>query len=164
MKVIKTGKAPIKAWIDGVEFEDDALRQLQNIAELRFVFSHIDVMRDVHAGTGATVGAVIPTIGAIIPAAVGVDIGCGMIAQRTSLRQEELPDDLRPIRDALERTIPGGFGKHKHVPASVSAAWKALAPAFDRIVAKHPVIDNGKPIEQLATLGGGNHFVELAIG
>src|ERR1700749_2047352 len=100
--------APIKAWTRGVPIEPQALQQLRNVASLPFIHKHVAVMPDVHWGMGATVGSVIPTIGAIVPAAVGVDIGCGMMAVRTSLRAEHLPDDLSHIRSAIEAAVPHG--------------------------------------------------------
>src|SRR3954468_23193480 len=99
---------PIKAWTRGVPVEDEAKQQLLNIASLPFIYRWIAVMPDVHLGKGATVGSVIPTTKAIIPAAVGVDIGCGMMAVRTSLRATELPDDLHALRAAIERAVPHG--------------------------------------------------------
>src|ERR1700761_5580767 len=99
---------PIKAWTDGVELEDSARAQLVNISKLPFIFKHVAVMPDVHWGMGATVGSVIATRGAVVPAAVGVDIGCGMIEQRTTLGGEDLPDDLRGVRAAIEAAIPHG--------------------------------------------------------
>ena len=98
----------IKAWTLGVPFENAARRQLENVASLPIVHGHIAAMPDVHFGRGATVGSVIPTLGAIIPAAVGVDIGCGMVAQRTTLLASELPDSLRELRSEIERAIPHG--------------------------------------------------------
>lgn len=164
MEIIETSDKPIKAWVDGVEFDANARRQVANIAALPFVHSHVAVMPDVHVGIGATVGSVIPMIGAIVPAAVGVDIGCGMIAQRTTLRDCDLPDDLGAIRHALERTIPTGFNHHKQVPASVDTAWERLAPGLASILEKHPKIDRGQGgRKQLATMGGGNHFCEITI-
>src|SRR5271165_5321750 len=103
-KVIETGGAPIKAWIEGVPLEDSARQQLLNVASLPFVHSHVAVMPDVHWGMGAT-GSVIPTKGAIVPAAVGVDIGCGMAAVRTSLTAKDLPDNLAPLRSDIERAV-----------------------------------------------------------
>lgn len=163
MQVIETAGKPIKAWVDGVEFDENARKQVENMASLPFVHSHVAVMPDVHVGIGATVGSVIPTIGAIVPAAVGVDIGCGMIAQRTSLREERLPDSLRGIRHEIERTIPVGFAAHKRTPVEVESAWVQLASDFAKIVAKYPKLDTGKAPEQLATMGGGNHFCEVTI-
>src|SRR5512145_3560128 len=100
--------APIKAWISGVPVEHAAQNQLRNVASLPFIHSHIAVMPDVHFGIGATVGSVIPTKGAIIPAAVGVDIGCGMIACKTTLTAVDLPDNLASLRSAIERAVPHG--------------------------------------------------------
>src|SRR5688572_25877441 len=98
----------VKAWIDGVELEDAARAQVDNVASLPFIHKHIAIMPDVHWGYGATVGSVIPTKDVIIPAAVGVDIGCGMIAQRTSLTASDLPDNLSGLRSEIEKRIPHG--------------------------------------------------------
>ena len=103
-----TGGVPIKMWTRGVPVEDEAKQQLANAARLPIVFKYIAAMPDVHFGIGATVGSVIPTVRAIIPAAVGVDIGCGMIACKTTLRAEDLPDNLAPLRAAIERAVPHG--------------------------------------------------------
>ncbi len=89
--------------------EDEARRQLENVARMPFVFSHVAAMPDVHFGRGATVGSVIATQGAIIPAAVGVDIGCGMMAVETSLKASDLPDSLAAVRTAIERAVPHGM-------------------------------------------------------
>ena len=105
---IQSDGAPIKAWTQGVPIEDSALKQLRNVAALPFIHKHVAVMPDVHWGMGATVGSVIPTLGAIIPAAVGVDIGCGMMAVRTSIRAEHLPDNLFRIRSDIEAAVPHG--------------------------------------------------------
>src|SRR5215468_11174493 len=101
-ELIASERMPIKAWTRGVPIEDSALQQLRNVAGLPFIHSHVAVMPDVHWGMGATVGSVIPTVGAIIPAAVGVDIGCGMMAVRTSIRAGHLPDSLAGIRSRIE--------------------------------------------------------------
>jgi len=164
MQVIDLGGKPVMAWVDGVEFEDSAREQVAAVSMLPFIHDHIAIMPDVHYGIGATVGSVIATIGAIVPAAVGVDIGCGMVAQRTSLRAEDLPDSLRSIRHALERSIPTGFYAHKNVPASVETAWAGqLSERFGWFREVYPKIDNGKALKQLGTLGGGNHYCELVI-
>ena len=105
---IKTANAPIKAWIKGVPLEDAAAQQLQNVASLPFIHRHVAVMPDVHWGKGATVGSVIPTKGAIVPAAVGVDIGCGMMAVQTSLTSHQLPESLAELRSAIEAVVPHG--------------------------------------------------------
>ena len=99
---------PIKAWTKGVQLEDAAREQLLNVARLPFIYKWVAVMPDVHWGIGATVGSVIPTRGAIIPAAVGVDIGCGMMAVQTSLNARDLPENLHGIREAIERAVPVG--------------------------------------------------------
>lgn len=163
MKIIKTARHPVYAWTDGVEFEDGARKQVAKMASLPFIHDHIAIMPDVHVGIGATVGSVIPTTGAVVPASAGVDLGCGLIAQRLSLRASDLPDSLRSIRRAVERTIPVGFADHGRLPASVETAFAALKPGLDTILAKYPKIDNRKAHKQLGTMGGGNHFFELTI-
>src|SRR5213083_542408 len=106
---IETGGAPVKAWTRGVAVEPAARRQIENIAGMPFIHSHVAVMPDVHWGMGATIGSVIPTVGAVIPAAVGVDIGCGMMAAKTTLRASDLPDNLATLRSAIEQAIPHGI-------------------------------------------------------
>lgn len=166
-----TGK-PIKAWVKGVHIEEQAKDQLRNVAAMPFIHKHIAVMPDVHWGMGATVGSVIATNGAIIPAAVGVDIGCGMIAQETSLRAKDLPDSLLAIRSDIERAVPHGFvttagrslkGGWEVAPNSVITRYRELADRYDRIVEKHPKINHKSPLKQMGTLGGGNHFIELCL-
>ncbi len=122
-EIIDGANAPIFAWTRGVPVEHAAMEQLRNVASMPFVFPHLAVMPDVHFGRGATVGSVIPTKGAIIPAAVGVDIGCGMMAARTSLTANDLPDSLARLRGAIERNVPHGNGpggNHRDIPSSVS--------------------------------------------
>lgn len=158
----------IKAWVKGVPVEDAAREQLENVAGLPFVHSHLAVMPDVHFGRGATVGSVIPTRGAIIPAAVGVDIGCGMMAIRTSLTANELPDSLAALRSEIERKVPvgnGPGGNHKDAPARAATALRnsGLHARLDKILAKHKRIQRTQFAKQLGTLGGGNHFVELCL-
>jgi tRNA-splicing ligase RtcB len=98
----------VKMWTKGVSVGDEALQQVENVASLPFLFKHVAVMPDVHWGMGATVGSVIPTRGAIIPAAVGVDIGCGMMAVRTNISAGQLPDNLSGLRSAIEKVVPHG--------------------------------------------------------
>jgi tRNA-splicing ligase RtcB len=169
---IETPGVPIKAWVRGVVADPNAIQQLRNVAALPIVHGHVAAMPDVHWGIGATVGSVIPTRGAIIPAAVGVDIGCGMMAVRTSLEARHLPDDLKALRVQIERAVPHGRTHHggkgdrgawRDVPARVEEAWKKLRPGYERIVGKHSRLDRGATAEQLGTLGGGNHFIELCI-
>ena len=140
------GGVPLKMWTQGVPVEDSAKRQLQNAARLPIVFKHIAAMPDVHFGIGATVGSVIPTVKAIIPAAVGVDIGCGMMACKTTLRAEDLPDNLGPLRAAIERAVPHGRqpgsrdpGAWQKAPGSVNTAWAQLEPEFTELCRRGPV-------------------------
>ncbi len=166
------GSAPVKAWIRGVPIEPEAIVQLKNLARLPFVHGSVAAMPDVHVGIGATVGSVVATKGAIIPAAVGVDIGCGMAAVRTSLTAAELPDDLKPIRLALEKAIPHGRtdnggrndrGAWRNLPADVEDVWKKLGRGLKDLSARHPRLGRGNDVAHLATLGTGNHFVELCL-
>lgn len=167
-----SGRFPIKMWTKDVPVEDQARAQLLNIANMPFIHKHIAVMPDVHWGMGATVGSVIATKGAVIPAAVGVDIGCGMIAMRTSLTASDLPDSLAAIRSDIERAVPHGFvttpgralkGAFEIMPNSVVTRWNSLNQRYFDIVAKHPEVEHKKPGEQLGTLGGGNHFIEICL-
>jgi len=164
VEVFETAGRPVKAWVRGVEFDAGARRQVENIAALPFVHDHVAVMPDVHVGKGATVGSVIPTIGAIVPAAVGVDIGCGMIAAKLTLRAEDLPTDLRRVRAAIEKVIPVGKGAHRDAPAAAEAAWAdGLGERYANVVSKAPAVSTRNVREQLGTLGGGNHHIELCI-
>jgi tRNA-splicing ligase RtcB (3'-phosphate/5'-hydroxy nucleic acid ligase) len=163
---------PIKAWINGVPLEAQAADQLRNIARLPIVGPHVAVMPDVHLGIGATVGSVVPTQDAIIPAAVGVDIGCGMIAQRTSLMASDLPDSLAALRARLESVIPHGRsnsragrdkGSFENAPAAAISAWDQLHSGFARICQVMPSLKNTNNLKHLGTLGTGNHFVEVCL-
>ena len=163
---------PIKAWTKGVLLEDSAREQLTNVAKLPFVFRWVAAMPDVHWGIGATVGSVIPTKGAIIPAAVGVDIGCGMMAVETSLNARHLPDNLKHIREAIENAVPhgrtnnggpGDRGAWKNIPLRNQGIWDTLKPRYDEILAKHPKLDRGNHANHLGTLGTGNHFIEVCL-
>jgi tRNA-splicing ligase RtcB (3'-phosphate/5'-hydroxy nucleic acid ligase) len=162
----------VKAWVAGVAVEQTALDQLQNLARLPFIHQWVAAMPDVHAGIGATVGSVIPTRGAIIPAAVGVDIGCGMVAARTTLAASDLPDGLAAMRETIEVAVPHGRTNHGGPgdrgawgtpPDDVEAAWAALRPGYARIVAKYPKLDRGNDRTHLGTLGTGNHFIEVCL-
>jgi tRNA-splicing ligase RtcB len=164
------GGVPVKMWTRGVPVEDEAKRQLSNAARLPIVFKHIAAMPDVHLGIGATVGSVIPTVKAIIPAAVGVDIGCGMIACKTTLRAEDLPDNLGPLRSAIERAVPhgrapgardpGAWGK---IPGAVDTAWEQLEPEFTELCRDYPKLEKTNHRNHLGTLGTGNHFIEVCL-
>ena len=165
-QVITKGKVPVKIYTNDID--PGAYEQLANMAQMPFIHSHIAAMPDVHKGIGATVGSVIPTKGAIIPAAVGVDIGCGMNAVRLSLSANELPDNLKGLRSAIERDVPVGFAMHK-ADAVPDSTVRALSPGLETIWGKHPKLKPKKKkpfhswVRQLATLGGGNHFIELCL-
>src|SRR5690606_11318170 len=142
------------------------------VARLPFIHKHVAAMPDVHWGMGATVGSVIPTKGAIVPAAVGVDLGCGMMAVETSLRAEDLPDNLAPVRAAIERVGPHGRttnrgrdrGAWGEVPKAVGERWTSdLKDRFAVITDKHPKIADSNNVVHLGTLGTGNHFIELCL-
>lgn len=170
---------PIKMWTEGVPVEDEALHQLVNIATMPFIHNHVAVMPDVHLGKGATVGSVIATRGAIIPAAVGVDIGCGMNAVRLNLKASDLPDNLHGVRSAIEAAVPhgrtdnggdndrGAWGEvPDHVVGVVGSKDGGLFMlGFDQIVEKHLSVRTStkRILTQCGTLGTGNHFIELCI-
>ncbi|OCQ21491.1 RNA-splicing ligase RtcB [Pseudoalteromonas luteoviolacea] len=165
-------KHPIKAWTKGVPFEPEAQQQLKNIASMDIVHSHIAVMPDVHLGKGATIGSVIPSVDAVIPAAVGVDIGCGMVATKTTLKASDLPDNLKSIRSAFEAAVPHGrtTGRGKrdkgawgNIPKLVQKEWLTLEQRFAQICAKHPAIAKSNHVNHLGTMGTGNHFLELCL-
>src|SRR5262245_34993997 len=169
-ETIETGYAPIKAWIDGVPVEDAARRQLFNIAALPFIHSHVAIMPDVHFGKGATVGSVIATRAAIVPTAVGVDIGCGMMAARTSLSADKLPDSLAALRLGIEAAVPhGGIGLKggwkDGVPNAVGKRFtdSGLAEGLALLEDKHPAIREAQSVTHLGSLGGGNHFIEVCL-
>ena len=167
------GAVPVKAWVRGVPFDAGARAQLLKAAHLPFIHRWIAAMPDVHAGIGATVGSVIPTVGAIVPAAVGVDIGCGMMAVRTSLRAADLPDSLHAVRTSIERAVPHGRthegrrndrGAWSRPPETVTAAFEDLAEGYARLTSKHPDLDRANhPLVHLGTLGTGNHFIEVSL-
>lgn len=165
---------PVKSWTRGVPFEDAAKQQLRNIARLPFIYKWIAVMPDVHLGKGATIGSVVPTLNAIIPAAVGVDIGCGMMAVQTGLSANELPDSLSGVRSAIESSVPHGRNKRLRrsqrdkgawgdLPEDVAIAWSDLAKPFKALCEKHGVLKNTNNVHHLGTLGTGNHFIEVCL-
>jgi tRNA-splicing ligase RtcB len=169
MKVLEFDHAaiPVKAWVDGVEFDANAIRQVANTASLPFVFKHVAVMPDVHYGRGATVGTVVATKGAIIPAAVGVDIGCGMGAVRLSLTAEQLPGSLAAMRTAIEKMVPleAKNGHGERVPNRVVSAFRELGEELEELdrSTSFSVRDWHRPLRQLGTLGSGNHFIEVCL-
>ena len=164
----------LKSWTSGVEVEWEAVKQLRNLAALPILAGHVAVMPDVHLGKGATVGSVIPTKGAIIPSAVGVDIGCGMAAIRTEISANELPDLLGRLRSRIESRVPVGFSSHGTAvnPVRDGLRGVALANAGRKLAERFDVLkildvirqyDPSRTFKQLGTLGGGNHFIELCL-
>lgn len=172
-EVMQAGGVPIKTWTRGVPFEEEAKAQLKNISRMPFIHKWVAAMPDVHLGKGATIGSVVPTLGAVIPAAVGVDIGCGMMAVRTTLTGSQLPDNLAGVRDAIEKAVPHGRSKRLrgnrdkgawcNLPEDVITAWTPLSSQFDVLKEKHPVLKNTNNINHLGTLGTGNHFIEVCL-
>ena len=166
---------PVKMWTKGVPVEAEAKQQLSNAARMPFIYKHIAAMPDVHLGKGSTIGSVIPTLGAVIPAAVGVDIGCGMMAAKTTLTANDLPDNLGPLRSAIEKAVPHGMspktrgfkgrdeGSWHTPPQPVDAAWLQLKDEFDAICEKTPKLKNTNNYRHLGTLGSGNHFIEVCL-
>ena len=163
---IREGRVPVKVYTDLVE--EAARRQLVNISQLPIVHHHVAAMPDVHHGIGATVGSVIPTLRAIIPAAVGVDIGCGMIAARLSLTANEIDEaSLKKVFAQISRDVPVGFEQHDERDARSDAA-KPFKRGLRAILDKHPGVEkrvgkNSSWVRQLGTLGGGNHFIEVCL-
>lgn len=171
-----TSGVPIKAWNNGVAIEDEAWKQLRNVATLPFIHKHVAAMPDTHWGMGATVGSVIATRGAIVPAAVGVDIGCGMMAVRTSVHASQLPDNLFGLRSEIERRIPhgrtdnggpgdrGSWGSETLIDYQIA---KVDTDGLEKIFLKHPKLAGKWNVRRAArhmgTLGTGNHFVEVCL-
>jgi tRNA-splicing ligase RtcB len=159
----------VRMWTAGVPVEADALKQILNMASLPILGGPIAIMPDVHLGKGATVGSVIPTKGAIIPSAVGVDIGCGMIALETALMASDLPDSLARIRSRFERDVPVGFNQHDRpvdlAEAGLDRRRKTLHQRYQglRIMGRIGKFDHERVWRQLGSLGGGNHFIELCL-
>lgn len=163
---------PIKMWTQGVPVEEEAKTQLLNTARMPFIYKWLAVMPDVHIGKGSTIGSVIPTKEAVIPAAVGVDIGCGMMAVRTSLLANDLPDNLYEVRCAIEKAVPHGRtvsrserdkGAWGNIPDNTAIAWQTLLGEFEQIVDFAPRLQKTNNVNHLGTLGTGNHFVEMCL-
>jgi len=154
--IVEGRNAPIKTWSRGVPFDEKTIGQLQNLATLPFIYKWVAA-----------------TKGAIIPAAVGVDIGCGMVAARTDLTASDLPDDLKPLRTAIEAAVP--HGRTDNGGRNDRGAWNDIADinatvwndrlklGYERITQKHPKLDRGNHVNHLGTLGTGNHFIELCL-
>lgn len=173
MKVYQGSTHIIKAWNDGVPFDDNSIQQLQNTASLPFIYKWVAAMPDAHWGMGATIGSVVATKGAIIPAAVGVDIGCGMVASRTSLNATDLPDSLHALRSAIEAAVPhgrsdNGRGSDKgswqgRISEPVAQAWSEMEGSFKSLCVVHPRLEKANHVNHLGTLGTGNHFIEICL-
>lgn len=169
----ETEGAPLKLWDSHGAFEEGAMDQLRNVAKLPFIHRHVAGMPDVHWGMGATVGSVIATKGAIVPAAVGVDIGCGMMAVQTTLRAENLPDNLHQVRSDIEAAVPHGRtdngGKSDRgawgdqLPENAANRWASLAERYEAILEKHPKAKAFNTYQHMGTLGTGNHFIEVCL-
>jgi len=165
-QIIEEGRVPVKVYTD--ELEAGARQQLVNVSRLPIVYHHVAAMPDVHAGIGATVGSVIATDRAIVPAAVGVDIGCGMIASRTSLTAAALDEKvLKRVFDQISRDVPVGHDQHKE-GRELTAAARPLERELRRILERHPALEQRYPrtrnwVRQMGTLGGGNHFIEVCL-
>lgn len=165
--------SPLKLWDSHQPFEDGAMEQLRNVASLPFIHKHVAGMPDVHWGMGATIGSVIATKGAIVPAAVGVDIGCGMMAVQTTLVASDLPDNLRAVRSDIEAAVPHGRtdngGKNDRgswgdtITGDASNRWLSLTSRYDEITLKHPKAKAFNTWEHMGTLGTGNHFIEVCL-
>ena len=161
--VLPGSRVDVRMWADPATVEDLAMAQLRNVANLPWVHG-LAVMPDVHYGKGATVGSVIAMRDAVSPAAVGVDIGCGMTAVRTSLTAADLPDDLAALRRRIEDTIPVGFNKHNRpVPTSRVpgvGGWEAFWSGFGDLIGSVQQLRE-RALHQMGSLGGGNHFIEV---
>ncbi|XP_073254575.1 RNA-splicing ligase RtcB-like [Porites lutea] len=170
----KNKGVPVKAWVKGVPVEKDATDQLLSLAKLPIVHSHVAAMPDMHLGKGACVGCVVPTVGAIIPSAVGVDIGCGMMAVRTTLTANQLPDSLKNLRTAIEQAVPHGrthqgrkgdvgAWKSSDIPQFVVKEWDKLKKEYEYICSRQPMAKAQNNMNHLGTLDTGNHFIEACL-
>jgi tRNA-splicing ligase RtcB len=167
-----SARHPIKHWTRGVHLDPNAMNQLRNVANLPFIHKHVAVMPDAHVGKGATIGSVIATRGAVIPAAVGVDLGCGMQAIRLNLTSHDLPDNLAGLRDCIEHAVPNGRthnggrndkGAWASLPHTHAHRWQALLPRYEAITEKHPGAKGKNTYQHMGTLGTGNHFIEVCL-
>lgn len=176
MDVICNGRVPVKGWFDGITIEDSARKQLEDTSNLPFIYKWIAAMPDCHTGQGATIGSVIPTIGALCPSSVGVDIGCGMMALHlptTLISADKIEDKAQDIYDEICKAVPHGrtndggpddIGSWRGNPPNlVVKYWASLDKIYNDIIVKHPkALSRGAGTHQLGTLGGGNHFIEVS--
>jgi len=156
--IINSAPKPIKIWSPIETVESQALEQLKRTAGLPFIYKHVAVMPDVHYGIGATVGSVVATKGAVVPACVGVDIGCGMMASKMPFKSKRLPDNLQGLFDSISKAVPVGQDMHNHT----NHVSFDLAAGFHDLP-KEIRADSDRVIKQMGTLGGGNHFIEVCI-
>lgn len=163
MRVDKSDKHLLKIWDEHVEIGQNTMEQARNIASMPFIFRWASLMPDAHLGKGATVGSVIPTHKAIIPAAVGVDIGCGMMAVKTSLNASDLPESLKSLRSKIEELVPVGFSKRIITTPSQAKAWMSIVDRYNIICDKYPDLRKANSVVHMGTLGGGNHFIEICL-
>jgi len=161
------GVGLVKHWTEGVDVDQKTIEQAMNVAKLPFIHKHVALMPDCHLGKGATIGSVIPTKKAIIPAAVGVDLGCGMMAAKLNLNASQLPDSLKNVRSSIESMVPVGNGRggsHRETSTASLNKWRMIVDDFETIVDRHPKLKPSRnPVEQMGTLGGGNHFIEICL-
>lgn len=173
IKKVIDSKMPVKIWTDDVD--EASIYQLRNIGNMPFIHKHVAAMPDVHLGKGATIGSVIATKGAIIPAAVGVDLGCGMMAVKTSLTANDLPDNLHSLRCGIEAAIPhgrtnnggagdkGGWDCDNGAPKIIQESWSLIVSDYIEITTKHPKAKGYNTWQHMGTLGTGNHFIEICL-
>lgn len=165
-QVLTNQRVPVKIWTDDVD--ERSMEQLNNIAKMPFIHHHVAAMPDVHLGIGATIGSVIATHKAIIPAAVGVDIGCGMVAAKLSLTANDLDErSLKKVFDQITRDVPVGRAQHADNRILVEAA-QPFESGLKRLTDRHPELLKAfgkfsKWTNQMGTLGGGNHFIEVCL-
>jgi tRNA-splicing ligase RtcB len=166
------GLKNVRMWTSGVEVEQEAINQIRNMSDLPILAGHIAIMPDVHFGMGATVGSVIPTKAAIIPSSVGVDVGCGMLAAKTNLVASDLPEPLSGIRAQIERDVPVGFACHERDPRfegpyvdQLRLRSKALYARYEKLAIMEMLktLNHRRVWQQIGTLGGGNHFIEICL-
>jgi tRNA-splicing ligase RtcB len=173
INITTDGSVSVKEWTVGIEVEEEARKQLIETASLPFIYKYVAVMPDVHSGKGSTVGSVIPTTNAVIVAAVGADLGCGMMCAKTTLKRSHLPQNLAGLRAKIEQYTPhgrsenggpGDKGAWQDIPPKVSIAWQGLEPGYQKIISMYKdIAPKTNPIKHLGTLGTGNHFIELTV-
>jgi tRNA-splicing ligase RtcB (3'-phosphate/5'-hydroxy nucleic acid ligase) len=173
INITTDGSVSVKEWTVGVEVEEEARKQLIETASLPFIYKYVAAMPDIHSGKGSTVGSIIPTTNAVIVAAVGADLGCGICVHKTTLKASHLPQNLAGLRNKIEQYVPhgrtenggpGDKGAWQDAPPKVSIAWQGLEPGYQKIAAMYKdIAPKTNPIKHLGTLGTGNHYAEITI-